>query len=433
MFFYHDDGVRTVAPGQMLICDADQPFIRGFSHGVAELVLKIPRTVFTEATGITRVDRPTVVNFSAGANPFAHTLARQPGAAARAENPSATEERTLLGLVSALAGRGRDASLGEAHRACRAHVHRATPRRLLTVGDKDCRGRRHQSAAPAPRVRRSRHQRAQFVLERRLVAARRLLERQAVPIGDVAHRLVADRWTGRTIEYHRAQVRDAFGFREFTRADEDTLADWLARYARSSCVTSTFVRHCWCVAERNESNRRVVSTGSSGRLVPGSSSGSANASSYGSGNGLRGTGTRTVLRARYSTYYRRMLPPLLAALQFRSNNTAYRPVIDALDLLGRYADVDGKVRFYRDTDRVPLDGMVPTAGGNRRRIERYPVRAAHPDRYGMRCDAGKSMWTAAPGGATPRTICRGDFDTAREVHSAALRQPLDPTEFGDVR
>src|SRR5699024_5931759 len=27
-------------------------------------------------------------------------------------------------------------------------------------------------------------------------------------------------WSGRTIEYHRAQVRAAFGFREFTRGDE---------------------------------------------------------------------------------------------------------------------------------------------------------------------------------------------------------------------
>jgi hypothetical protein len=32
-------------------------------------------------------------------------------------------------------------------------------------------------------------------------------------------------------------------------------------------------------------------------------------------------------------HYRRMLPPLLAALRFRSDNTAYRPVIDALGLL----------------------------------------------------------------------------------------------------
>lgn len=35
-------------------------------------------------------------------------------------------------------------------------------------------------------------------------------------------------WSGRTIKYHRAQIRKVFGFREFTRADEDKFADWLA-------------------------------------------------------------------------------------------------------------------------------------------------------------------------------------------------------------
>jgi Domain of unknown function (DUF4158) len=35
-------------------------------------------------------------------------------------------------------------------------------------------------------------------------------------------------WSGRSIERHRAQVRDALGFRESTRADEDVLAEWLA-------------------------------------------------------------------------------------------------------------------------------------------------------------------------------------------------------------
>lgn len=35
-------------------------------------------------------------------------------------------------------------------------------------------------------------------------------------------------WVGRAIKYHRAQVREAFGFREFTRADEEPLAAWLA-------------------------------------------------------------------------------------------------------------------------------------------------------------------------------------------------------------
>lgn len=43
-----------------------------------------------------------------------------------------------------------------------------------------------------------------------------------------------------------------------------------------------------------------------------------------------------ILRSSYSAHYRRMLPRLLGALEFRCNNTAYRPVMDALDLLKRY-------------------------------------------------------------------------------------------------
>src|SRR5207247_2241076 len=54
---------------------------------------------------------------------------------------------------------------------------------------------------------------------------------------------------------------------------------------------------------------------------------------------------RTVLSASYSSHYRRMLPKLLAALEFRCNNTAYRPVMDALELLRRYAGRE-RVRWY---------------------------------------------------------------------------------------
>ncbi|GES09423.1 DUF4158 domain-containing protein [Acrocarpospora macrocephala] len=35
-------------------------------------------------------------------------------------------------------------------------------------------------------------------------------------------------WSGRSIERHRAQIREALGFREPTRADEDALIVWLA-------------------------------------------------------------------------------------------------------------------------------------------------------------------------------------------------------------
>ena len=54
---------------------------------------------------------------------------------------------------------------------------------------------------------------------------------------------------------------------------------------------------------------------------------------------------RTVLRSSYSTRYRRMLPRLLAALQFRSNNVAHRPIIDALALPARYAHGHATIRY----------------------------------------------------------------------------------------
>jgi AraC-like DNA-binding protein len=103
-FFYHDDGVRTVQPGQLLMCDADRPFMRGFSHGLEELVLRIPRPLFAEHTGVQDVTHPMVVRFADGANAIAHALAAQVGAAVRTEQPGRADERALLDLVAGLMG-----------------------------------------------------------------------------------------------------------------------------------------------------------------------------------------------------------------------------------------------------------------------------------------------------------------------------------------
>lgn len=143
---------------------------------------------------------------------------------------------------------------------------------------------------------------------------------------------------------------------------------------------------------------------------------------------------RTVLRGSYSSYYRRMLPALLAALMFRCNNTAYRPIMEALELLARYAEIDGKVRFYAASDRVPLDGVVPKAWRDavldeRGRVERIPYELctliALRDALRRReiYVHGANRWR------NPDDDLPGDFDTTREVHYAALRQPIDPTEF----
>ncbi len=101
------------------------------------------------------------------------------------------------------------------------------------------------------------------------------------------------------------------------------------------------------------------------------------------------TRVRVQLRSCYSHHYRRGLPKLLKALRFRCNNTAHKPVMDALDLLERY---DGSAeKSYAAGDVVPLDHVVPddwrpAVVDERGRVERIPyelcalvaLRAANP-------------------------------------------------------
>ncbi|MFF8289082.1 hypothetical protein ACF068_07630 [Streptomyces sp. NPDC016309] len=107
---------------------------------------------------------------------------------------------------------------------------------------------------------------------------------------------------------------------------------------------------------------------------------------------------RTTLRSSYSSYYRQMLPPLLRMLGFRCNSTAYRPVMDAMRLLEKYTEVDGKTRFYDAADEVPMDGVVrkdwrEAVVDDRGRAERIP--------YAVRAGG------AAGGDQAPRDLHRG--------------------------
>lgn len=70
---------------------------------------------------------------------------------------------------------------------------------------------------------------------------------------------------------------------------------------------------------------------------------------------------RVQLRGSYTHYYRRMLTPLLGALGFECNNTAYRPVMDAIELLARYTDVSAEQKHFSQGETVPIEGVVPKA------------------------------------------------------------------------
>jgi hypothetical protein len=130
---------------------------------------------------------------------------------------------------------------------------------------------------------------------------------------------------------------------------------------------------------------------------------------------------RYQLRGSYSHYYRRMLAPLLAALEFRCNNSAYRPVMDAIDLLARYAGTDSDQKVYAAGEKVPVDGVSAKGVAGRRHGRRWPGRA-HPVRA-VRADraAGRA---APPRGLRPG---RGPLEEPGRGPARRLRgQPRRP-------
>lgn len=63
----------------------------------------------------------------------------------------------------------------------------------------------------------------------------------------------------------------------------------------------------------------------------------------------------TVLRTSYLRHYRRMLPVLLAVLEFKSNNNVHRPVLNAIDWLRK---AEGR-RTIGPDEGLPLEGVIP--------------------------------------------------------------------------
>lgn len=69
------------------------------------------------------------------------------------------------------------------------------------------------------------------------------------------------------------------------------------------------------------------------------------------------TKVHTHLRASRGSHYRRIVPRVLQALAFRSNNAAHRQVVEVLALLRKYAE--SQARHYAEDEEVPIEGVVP--------------------------------------------------------------------------
>ncbi len=143
-----------------------------------------------------------------------------------------------------------------------------------------------------------------------------------------------------------------------------------------------------------------------------------------------------VMRASFAGHYRRMIPQLLELLEFRSNNDLHRPVIDALDLLKKYAS--SKARYYDSSEEIPIDGvlkagakeiLMETDSNGNERINRinYEISVLKALRERLCC---KEIWVVGANRyRNPDDDLPTDFETKRQVYYQALTLPEDVETF----
>jgi TnpA family transposase len=146
-----------------------------------------------------------------------------------------------------------------------------------------------------------------------------------------------------------------------------------------------------------------------------------------------------LMRTSYRNHYRQMLPQLLALLDFRSNNDAHRPVVQALRVLAEYAT--STLVYYPPDAAVPIEGVVPAKwrdlvverdeGDGHERVNRvsYELSTLHALREAVRT---KEIWVVgARKFRNPEQDLPQDFETKRATYYEALNLPQDAQAFVD--
>ncbi|MFI5624375.1 helix-turn-helix domain-containing protein [Nocardioides sp. NPDC051685] len=107
---------KVIRPGQLIVCDVDAPFLRGFGHGLEELAVKVPVDAFEARTGIASMPSPLVLDAGRDQDPHGRALVQMVGRALRPHDPVPADEDAVLDLISVIATAGK-VSLATAHRA----------------------------------------------------------------------------------------------------------------------------------------------------------------------------------------------------------------------------------------------------------------------------------------------------------------------------
>jgi len=144
----------------------------------------------------------------------------------------------------------------------------------------------------------------------------------------------------------------------------------------------------------------------------------------------------TKMRSSYGMHYRRLLAPLLETLVFHSNNLAYHPILDALDLLKR--SLGQNHHYYPLHEKIPIidvvpalwyDSVVENLPNGRQRVNRinYELSVLHRLRDALR---SREIWVEGA-----KRFCNinedmlTDFFERRDFYYGILHQPLSAEDF----
>ncbi|MEL6456536.1 MAG: Tn3 family transposase, partial [Cyanobacteria bacterium J06623_5] len=145
------------------------------------------------------------------------------------------------------------------------------------------------------------------------------------------------------------------------------------------------------------------------------------------------------MRRSYTRYYRRLLPLILKALEFRSDSLNLKPLLDAIQLLKASAELPSAKPYPAETD-VPMDGVLSadwqdsvmvTGKRGEPEIDRasYELGVLRTVREKLRC---KELWVeGAKRYRNPDDDLPQDFEAKREEYYLDLKQPLEVAPFID--
>ena len=143
---------------------------------------------------------------------------------------------------------------------------------------------------------------------------------------------------------------------------------------------------------------------------------------------------RDGIRNSYKSHYRRIIPLILQLLEFRSNNELYHPIIQAIDLIKKYADT--KIHTFPAHEEVPIDGVVKKHWrkaifdkDNPGQINRitYEICVLEALRNQLRC---RQIWVVgADRYRNPDEDLPADFEIKRKEYYEALKLPLSADEY----